>query len=255
MTRLVRTELLKLRTVRMTYGLLAAAGVLTALISVLIASRAGHAGGLGGDIVPSLATQAGLTRVVTATRFGMLFATVFGVIVSSSEFRHATATPTYLATPHRNRVMVAKIIAAAVVGLAFGAVASGVATAAGLAFVSAKGFTVALSGATMLRYAAGAAAGAALLAAAGAAVGSLVRQQVIAVVGVFAWAFVIESILAGLFPAEARYLPYSAAIAMAGRSVGANAVLPMWEAAALLAGLATVIATIASRTTVQRDIA
>src|SRR5438128_898777 len=88
MTRLVRTELLKLRTTRMNYGLLAAAGALTALISVLIASRAGHAVGLGGDIVPSLATQAGLTRVVTATRFGMLFATVFGVIVSSGEFRH-----------------------------------------------------------------------------------------------------------------------------------------------------------------------
>lgn len=255
MTRLVRTELLKLRTIRMNYGLLAAAGALTALISVLIASRAGHAVGLGGDIVPSLATVDGLTRVITATRFGMLFATVFGVIVSSGEFRHSTATPTYLAAPHRNRVMIAKIVAAALVGLAFGLVASGVATAVGLAFVSAKGFTVALSAATMLRFAAGAAAGAALLAAAGTAVGSLVRQQVIAVIGVFAWGFVIESILAGLFPAEARYLPYSAAIAMAGRAQGASTVLPMWGAAALLAALAVVIALIASRTTVPRDIA
>src|SRR6266702_2398340 len=98
MTRLVRTELLKLRTTRMNYGLLAAAGALTALISVLIASRAGHAVGLG------------------------------GVIVSVGEFRHGTATPTYLAGPHRNRVMIAKIVAAALVGLAFGLVASGVAT-------------------------------------------------------------------------------------------------------------------------------
>src|SRR5437660_12073766 len=93
----------------------------------------------------------------------------------------------------------------------------------------------------LLRFAAGAAAGAALLAAAGTAVGSLVRQQLIAVVGVFAWGFVIESILAGLFPAEARYLPYSAAIDMAGRAQGATTVLPMWGAAALLAGLAVVI--------------
>ena len=255
MTRLVRTELLKLRTIRLTYGLLAAAAGLTALISILIASRTGHTAAVGGDIVPSLSTQAGLIRVVTATRFGMLFATVFGVIVSSGEFRHGTATPTYLAAPHRNRVMIAKIVAAALVGLAFGAVASGVATAVGLGFVSAKGFAVALSTATMLRFAAGAAAGAALLAAAGTAVGSLVRQQVIAVVGVFAWGFVIESILAGLFPAEARYLPYSAAIAMAGRGQGATTVLPMWGAAALLAGLGVVIALIASRTTVPRDIA
>ena len=151
MTRLIRTELLKLRTIRMTYGLLAATAGLTALISVVIASRTGHSVGMGGDIVPSLSTQSGLTRVVTATRFGMLFATVLGVIVSSGEFRHGTATPTYLAAPHRNRVMIAKIVAAAVVGLAFGAVASGIATAVGLAFVSAKGFTVALPAATMLR--------------------------------------------------------------------------------------------------------
>ena len=246
MTRLIRTEFLKLRTIRMTYGLLAATAGLTALISVVIASRTGHSVGMGGDIVPSLSTQAGLTRVVTATRFGMLFATVLGVIVSSGEFRHGTATPTYLAAPHRNRVMIAKIVAAAVVGLAFGAVASGIATAVGLAFVSAKGFTVALPAATMLRFAAGAAAGAALLAAAGTAVGSLVRQQVVAVVGVVAWGIVIEEILAGLFPAEARYLPYTAAIAMGGRAGQRSTVLPMWGAAALLAGLAVVIAMIAS---------
>jgi hypothetical protein len=85
--------------------------------------------------------------------------------------RHGTATPTYLAAPRRNRVMIAKVAAAGLVGLVFGAVAAGVATAIGLAFVAAKGFGVAVPTAALLRYAAGAAAGSALLAAAGTAVG------------------------------------------------------------------------------------
>ena len=42
MTRLVRVELLKLRTMRVTYGLLAAAVAVTALFASLEASRTGR---------------------------------------------------------------------------------------------------------------------------------------------------------------------------------------------------------------------
>jgi hypothetical protein len=66
---------------------------------------------------------------------------------------------------------------------------------------------------------------------------------------------VIEEILAGLFPAEARYLPLTAAFAMAGRAAGATTALPMWGAAVLLAGLTALTAVVASRTTVPRDVA
>ena len=41
MTRLIRVELLKLRTTRLTYGLLATAAALTALFAVIEAARAG----------------------------------------------------------------------------------------------------------------------------------------------------------------------------------------------------------------------
>jgi ABC-2 type transport system permease protein len=252
MIRLIKTEILKLRTIRVPYALLAGTAALTALITVLIASRGGHAA-LHGEILPPLNTIQGLTRVVTATRFGMLFATVLGVIISSGEFRHATATPTYLATPHREPVMIAKIIAAGLFGLAFGLVASGVATTVGLSFVAAKGFSVALTTSTVLRYAAGAAVASSLLCAAGAAIGTLVRQQVFAVVGVFAWSFVIEEILSGVFPNQARYFPFTAAISMSGRS--STDALPFWGAFALLFGVIALFATAASRTTLKRDIA
>jgi ABC-2 type transport system permease protein len=261
MTRLVRTEWLKLRTMFLPYGLLVASAGLTALITALIASRAGqNVGpvgmhlGTGEGLLPPLSTAEGLSRVITATRFGLLFATVLGVIVSGGEFRHGTATATYLATPQRGRVLFAKILAAAAVGLLFGAVAAGAATGIGLAFVWTKGFAVALSVPTMLRFAAGTALAAALLAAIGVAVGALIRQEVAGIVGIFAWGLVAEGILGANFPSISRYLPYTAANAMSAPASSGISTLPFGAAAALLAGAAVLIAAITTRTTLQADI-
>ena len=115
MTRLIRVELLKLRTTRLSYGLLATAAGLTALFSVIEASRAGSAG----RITP-LYTAAGLNAVISGGVFALILAAVVGVTVSSGEFRHSTATLTYLATPRRNRVLAAKAAAGACAGAVFG---------------------------------------------------------------------------------------------------------------------------------------
>lgn len=262
MIRLVQTEWLKLRTIRLPHGLLAATALVTALVTVLIASRAGqivgpigmHLGASQGQL-PPLDTAEGLNRVITVTRFGVLFATVLGVIVASGEFRHGTATPTYLAAPRRSRVMIAKTLTASAAGLVFGVVASGVATGVGFAFVSAKGFAVAVSGSTALRYAAGGALGAALFAAIGVAVGALIREQVASILGIFVWGLVAEGIIASNFPSVGRYLPYTAATAMSAPEGGPGTTLSFAAAAALLGGLAALISVIASRTTLKADVA
>ena len=88
MTRLIRTELLKLKTMRLTYGLLALAVALTALFSFLENNQAG-ASGTG---VPPISTPDGLRTVTTVTGFAMLIAAVLGSIVANGEFRHSTAT-------------------------------------------------------------------------------------------------------------------------------------------------------------------
>jgi ABC-2 type transport system permease protein len=252
MTRLVRTELLKLRTIRLPLGLLATAAGLTALVTVLQASRAG---GPGHMAIPPLDTEAGLTAVLTSTGFTLLMATVFGVTVASGEFRHGTATAAYLATPDRIRVLVAKVVVAAAAGLLFGLVGAAVTSGVGLAFVAAKGYELAVTGGTIARYAAGAVLGAGLLAAAGVGVGSLVRAQVGAVVTVFAWSFVVEQVVAGQFDAAAPYLPYTAATTMAGATLGGGvSPLPFATAAALVAGTAVVLAAVSARTTVRADV-
>jgi len=193
MIRLMRVESLKLRTTRLTYGLLALAAGLTALDTLLRAARAGN------GRLPPLDTASGLARPLTVTGFAMLMAWVLGITVSSGEFRHNTATLTYLSFPHRARVLVAKAVGAFGAGMIFGAVGAATATGVSIAFVFGHGYRLALPGGTIARDAAGAVFGAGLLAAVGVALGSLIRAQIGAVIGAFVWAFVVEAVVGGLF--------------------------------------------------------
>jgi len=252
---LVRTELLKLRTIRLPAGLLGAAAAMTALVSILTASRAGSGGQGPGGLVPALTTPEGLTAVIASTGFALLLALVFGVTVSSGEFRHGTATGTYLGTPGRDRVLVSKLLAAGVVGVVFGAVASVISTGVGLVFVVVQGFPVELSGASIAQFAGGAMLGAGLLAAAGVSLGSLIRQQLGAIIAVFAWAFVVEQIVGSLFNSIQPYLPYTAATTLAGSTLSGGTALPFAAAAGLVMAVAVALGWLATRTTVWRDVA
>jgi ABC-type transport system involved in multi-copper enzyme maturation permease subunit len=230
MIRLIRIELLKLRTTRLSYGLLGLAAGLTAFDAVLRAARAGH-----GSVAP-LNTAAGLSSVLTVTGYGMLLSLVLGVTVASGEFRHHTATFTYLATPDRTRVLAAKAVAAVGAGLVFGVVGSAVTSGIGLAFVAALGVGL----------------------------GSLIRSQLAVVIGVFVWAFFVEPITGGFFNNIGPYLPFTATTTLAWSRLGRGGFgfsgsssatpLPFLAAAALVVGLAVVVSAVAARTTMQNDI-
>jgi ABC-2 type transport system permease protein len=262
MITLIRVELFKLRTARMTYGLLAVAISLSGLFCTLEAARSG----VGKPVAP-LYTAAGLNAVITGGVWSLMLAAVLGVTMSSGEFRHATATATYLLTPRRDRVLAAKATAAALAGVVFGFVGWLIPMAVGLGFVASHGYHVAISDATMARYAAGHLLAGALLGAVGVGLGSLVRSQLAGVIGVFVWMIVVESIIGGLFTSVRPYLPYTAATTLAGTPLGGAAFgaartvasgagpLPFPAAAALVAAVAAVLALVAARTTVRRDIA
>src|ERR1035438_8274867 len=136
---IIRAELLKLRTVRLTYGLILTVAALTALFAVIESSVAGKISGT--YAVAPLATVAGQTTVTTLTSWSMILAAVLGILVASGEFRHSSATLTYLATPDRNRVLLAKMPAAALIGAVFGLVAAAISTGLGLAFTRSEEHT------------------------------------------------------------------------------------------------------------------
>jgi ABC-2 type transport system permease protein len=262
MTHLVRTEWLKLRTMRMGFGVLATSASLTFLFASLEASRAGNRT----SAVAPLYTASGLSTVTTVTGWSMIFAAVLGVIVASGEFRHDTATLTYLATPARSRVLVAKAAVAAAAGAVFGLTSALIATGVGLVFVAAHGYHLALGAGSIVGHAAGATLGAALFGAIGVAVGTLLRSQLAGVIGMFVWALVIESLIGGLFTSVRPYLPYTAATTMAGIKLGGAAFgpahgiagvagpLPFAAATALVAATSLVLTALGARTTLRRDI-
>lgn len=260
MIRLVRVELLKLVSTRMTYGLLAFSVGLTALWNTLEAARAGTSGGIA-----PLDTYGGLRSIVTGGVWGLILAAVLGVIVATGEFRHHTVTATYLVVPHRGLVLAAKAVAGACGGAVFGLTVYAVSCAIGLGFGAAKGYPVTVGGGTFFDWGAGHVAGGALLGALGVVVGALVRSQLAGVIGAFVWSIVLESLVGGLFPGSRPYLPYTAAAALAGTPLGsgsfgpgrgaaADGPLPFAAAVALLAAIVIVVGLFAARTTVRRDI-
>jgi ABC-type transport system involved in multi-copper enzyme maturation permease subunit len=259
MTRLIRIELLKLRTTRLVYGLLLAATGLSALFSLL--SALARAGGT----VTDLSTPAGLTRVASATGFAMALAGVAGITLTSGEFRHNTATLTYLSCPDRIRVLAAKVAAAAVAGAVIGLAAGVATTAVGLALITSRGEVLPVGAGTLLAHIAGAALGGALLAMVGAGLGALVRDQIGAVVALLTWALVMEVIIGSLFPSAQRYLPYAAATTLGGAKLGqvafglgrvkySAAPLPFAAAAALVLVVALLLLALAARLSLPRDI-
>jgi ABC-type transport system involved in multi-copper enzyme maturation permease subunit len=263
---LIRIEALKLRTTRAVWGLMAAAFGLCALDALLAAVQADSRGGGGFSGIKPVFTALGQTAVLTTTGLAMLMATVLGLTVASGEFRHRTATYTYtyLAFPQRSRVLVAKAVTAFIAGLSFGAAGALAANAVGFGFIAAHGYHVVLAGATIARYDLCALLGAALMAPVGVAVGTLVRSQVVAVVIVLIWGLALEAILAGVFKPAGPYLPYTACMTLASSYPGGGvlgyateshtAPLPYLAAVGLVAGIAVLIATIAARTSLRRDI-
>ena len=259
----IRIELLKLRTTRLTYGLLLAGAAITALFTILEAALGGKKGGSG---PAPLYTASGFNSVFSGGIWLLLFAAVAGVTVTTSEYRHHSATLTYLAIPHRNRVLGAKLVAGALTGLVFGLAALVVAGGTAVGFTLAKGYQIPLSDATMARFAVGDLLAGALLATISVGVGALVRSQLAGIVSIFVWTIVIESLIGGLFTSTRPYLPYTAATNLAGTALGGaafgpahsgdgtGAPLPFIAVVALLAAIAVVLAAVSAATTVRSDI-
>jgi len=196
-TRLLAAELLKLRTTRTALGLLIALLGIVALIVIASLATA--------DAF-ELELEQWQEDLFTVASLAALFALLFGILAITGEFRHRTATPTFLATPERERVLVAKTLASALTGVALGVMALALTAALALVWVSARGASLDLGGA-FFTDALWLLVGCALYAALGVAVGAIVQSQVGAIVGTLVWFLVVESLIAVISDRVGRYLP------------------------------------------------
>ena len=208
MSRLLRSELLKIATTRGVWGFALAVVVIVG-ISV--------AGQIGTSPRNLLVEDESLEDVLAAAGASSLFALLAGIVGFTAEFRHGTATSTFLVAPVRERVLAAKLLAHALLGAALGLLGIAVTLAVALPWLRAKDVELPLGEREHLLILAGVLGSALLWGALGVALGGLVRNQVLGVVGALVWVLIVENILGALLlQDEAPYLPGSASGAMIG---------------------------------------
>ena len=248
MTRLVHAELLKLWTTRTVRIVLALAAAGAAALTIFVLTLAGRPG------QPALGDDA-LRQLVGAPNGPLtLAALLLGILGMAGEFRHGTATSTFLVTPGRGRVVAAKLAASALAGLAVALVAAVVVLAIALPWLPAKGVQVPLADPGLAARVAGLAAAVALHAVLGTGLGALLRNQFAAViVGLLWWQGGIEELVVGQLrrPGLERWLPDGAALALTAPGDGT---LPMWAGGLVFAAYGLVLALLGGRLVVRRDL-
>jgi hypothetical protein len=239
MSRLIRGELIKLRTTRTALGFTAAVAVLTLAI-VLISI-------LSGD-PRSVADKRSALAVGSVVSALLL---IFGVVGAGAEYRHRTLAPALLIAPGRGRLLAARVVAYGVASLAIGVVMTLVAFAIGLPLLAGQPGPD-LGGSDYLRAGGGGLLAIVLSTILGVGVGTLVGKQVPAVIGTMVWIFILEP-LSGLIDHISKFAIGQTGTSIAGGTGGdllswgaASLVLLAWTAAFLLA------ATLVDR---RRDIA
>jgi len=236
---LLRSELLKLRSTRTTLGLVLGMLALTLFISLVQGFSTGK------TALSSVDDQRNLFGVGGVA---LLFAAMVGVMAVTSEFRHGTIRPTLLFEPRRTRVVLAKLVASLLTGALFGLLAEALAFEAGAVALASRGIGFALAAGDVWALVAGTAAVTLLWAGVGVGLGAIVRSQVGAIIGLFAWLLVAENLLFGLAPKVGRYAPGPAAQALAGgtqdhllRPALGGLVLAAWLAVLVAAGTALIV--------------
>lgn len=246
MTQLIKAELVKLRTTRTVPAALLALLAFTAVWTGYTILRAGVNG------APSLGTTASTVAILSIPRLSILFMLLIGVVVSTTEFRHRTATAAFLVTPRRTRVVLAKLVTVGVVGSAYAVAASSAVLVVALPWLAARGVPVDLANQGVLLILLGTLLAIPLYGLIGVAVGTLIPNQVAAIVTALGWLQLVEPLfLGGLWPSLIRWLFTGASAALSRAEVIDPH--PQWLGAALLTCYALLL-TVLGRRVLHRDL-
>jgi ABC-2 type transport system permease protein len=242
---LIRTEVLKLRTVRSPWLLLAASPLLViAGVSGLVIS--------GPEPLDAAMQSAALAHVGLSSMFTL----VSGILAVAGEYRHRTITDTYLSTAARGRVVGAKLLVHGVFGALAGVLGSLLGLGVAAAWWSDRGVSFAWGDSQMWTTIGGGIAWTAAFAAIGVGVGALVRSLVGAVAAALAWVALVEGIVGQLVGDVARWLPFNAgqALGAGAKGLASGDLLPRWGGGAVLALYTLVFAVLAVTTSMRRDV-
>lgn len=216
MIRLVRVELLKVRSTRLWIGLLIPALGFAALGAILRFALVGTPEGEQAGLT-EVRTVADMKDVVLSGSAVALFALVLGATSATSEFRYRTMAGTVLATPRRWTLVMAKTVSSALIGGVLGLAGALLPLGTGAAWLKFEGNEVPFASPVVWAVV-GVVAESAYSAVLGAGIGMAVRSQLVAIMSLLGWLIVVEPLAGALVPSLIRWMPFAGADGLFGRS-------------------------------------
>ena len=253
MTALVRAEWTKLFTTRVWIGLVLGACVMAGGFAALFTGLAGaEPNGQAG--IPAVGTAEYEELVLSVAANASVFLLILGIIGMTQEYRHRTATPTFLTTPRRGQVVTAKLLAYGLVAIPLALLVLGVVVVVVTAYAGARGDAPSLAG-DNLRTLALSGLVLVIFAVIGVGVGALLRNQVGAIVGALVYLYVIEPIVSSIGAIQGAYkwLPGGAVQALTS-DFQAPDLLEPWQGGLLLLGYGLIAALLGTFFAVRRDV-
>lgn len=225
MSALVGAEFLKFRTTRAWIGFLLAAVALTAIAA---------AGTVGTAREDQLGTAQLSRDIVSTSLFTALIALMIGILSVTAEWRHGTVTRTFLVTPRRERVLIAKELWVALLTAAVAVLAIVLVLAIAVPWLAVEGSSLKLDGG-VAGLVGRIVIASILWGTLGVGVGAVVQSQTFALVGAVIWIIVVEALIIALLrlvdlEGVGEYLPGRALSSFDGTEDGG---LTMWAAGAV----------------------
>ena len=193
MSRLIAAEFRKLLSTRMWLLILVISVAwtvfYTALTVALSSSRAGRLG-------PPLSTAAGQHALVAIAAGGAgTLVAVMAMASVAGEYRHRTAVTTFLAVPHRSRVLLAQVITFALAGVSYTLACVVLELAVTVPWLAARGIHVSPFGDGSFVVLLALVVAGALFGVAGAGLGAIMRSQLAAVTALLLYLYLLEPLL------------------------------------------------------------
>ncbi|MGY0539746.1 ABC transporter permease [Nocardioides sp. YJ-D4] len=261
----IRGEVVRLTRTRLPLWTLAAAmacgGLLTALVALTGPENTTPP-------MPGLDTVDGVSGVLGLLGVALFVPALIGTVAITGEYRHRTVATTFLAIPNRGRVLVAKLIAYAGLGLAYGLVLAFSAVAGIYAGTFAYGIEPGLGLGAILGTAARYGAAAAIYMLLGVGIGAVARHQMLAIGIALGYFYLVDNLMMILPGANNVYpfLPGGATSALTGSTallemiaaeagVNGPVVQTPLVGALVLLGYALASSALAAAVSLRRDVA
>lgn len=253
MTRLVTAEFRKLLTTRLWLWMLLLSAAWTILYTSLVIALDKHSGAL----VPPLSSAAGQHALfaIAAGGAGPLIA-VLAVTQVAGEYRHRTAATTFLATPHRQRVVAAEVVSFLLAGIGYALVCIVINLAVALPWLATRGVHVPVFGNGNLAVLAAVVISVAVFGMTGAGLGAALHNQLATVTALLLYLYVLEPLISHI-AALRSWTPYLPGVAADGLTQAVQSgvrLLAPWAGGLVFAAWAVIFAIAGAAITARTDI-